>query len=331
MTARRATILKFGLALGAAVLFPSIIGFADAAALGHAQVDAGDRWRSYLTAAPPRHAVEAVALDAFDFGLPAASLNEPAGFVVAYAPLEGHDEAAGKAIAERHNLPKAVASRFAFAQPAMAPARSEPPAHDLPEAVRPGRGATIGGATPAPLFLNASITPNEAFPSSIAAPAPLVLAPSTRLSAATMLGLDEKELVRAKKCLAEAVYFEARGEPERGQYAVAQVVMNRTRSPYYPNDVCGVVYENKNKRNACQFSFACDGIPDRIFDRTAYALAQDIAEDVLVNGAYLPDIGTATHYHATYVRPHWIRDMIKEEKLGSHIFYRVRNWSEEGV
>jgi hypothetical protein len=330
MTARRATILKFGLAFGAAVLFPSIIGFADAAALGHSQANTGDRWRSYLTAAPQRQAIEAVALDAFDFGLPMNSAAEPSGFVVAYAPLEGQDVAAA-AGAERHNLPRAVASRFAFAQPTAAPLRSEPQPGDVRGAAGSGRAPTVNGATPAPLFITASVTPNEAFPSAIAPSAPLVLAPSAPISAATMLGLDEKELGRAKKCLAEAIYFEARGEPERGQYAVAQVVMNRTRSPYYPNDVCGVVYENKNKRNACQFSFACDGIPDRIFDRTSYAKAQDIAEDVLVNGAYLPDIGTATHYHATYVKPRWIRDMIKEEKLGSHIFYRVRNWSEEGV
>ena len=76
------------------------------------------------------------------------------------------------------------------------------------------------------------------------------------------------------KCLATAIYFEARGEPERGQIAVAQVVLNRLKNPAYPNTICAVVYQNKNKRNACQFSFACDGIPDRITNRTAWSVVE---------------------------------------------------------
>ncbi len=71
------------------------------------------------------------------------------------------------------------------------------------------------------------------------------------------------------KCLATAIYFEARGEPEEGQLAVAQVVLNRVKNPAYPNTICGVVYQNKTKRNRCQFSFACDGRSDRITDMTA--------------------------------------------------------------
>ena len=68
------------------------------------------------------------------------------------------------------------------------------------------------------------------------------------------------------KCLATAIYFEARGEPEHGQIAVAQVVLNRLKNPTYPNTICGVVYQNKTHRNRCQFSFACDGRPERITD-----------------------------------------------------------------
>jgi spore germination cell wall hydrolase CwlJ-like protein len=107
--------------------------------------------------------------------------------------------------------------------------------------------------------------------------------------------------------------------------------MNRTRTGYYPATVCGVVYENKSRRNSCQFSFACDGKPDRVRDPKSWTTAQRIADDVLTNGAYLPDIGTSTHYHATYVRPRWIRDMTDRHRLGTHVFYRVRNWSDEGV
>ena len=82
---------------------------------------------------------------------------------------------------------------------------------------------------------------------------------------------------KAEKCLANAVYFEARGEPVRGQIAVAQVVMNRVFSPFYPNDVCGVVYQNAHRHLACQFTFACDGIPDIVTEPDAWERAKRIA------------------------------------------------------
>ena len=76
---------------------------------------------------------------------------------------------------------------------------------------------------------------------------------------AERLGLfDDKLRAKSEKCLAEAVYFEARGEAVRGQIAVAQVVLNRAFSGYYPTTVCGVVYQNKHRHFACQFTFACD-------------------------------------------------------------------------
>ena len=75
---------------------------------------------------------------------------------------------------------------------------------------------------------------------------------------------------KQKTCLANAIYFESRSEPVAGQTAVAQVVMNRVKNPTYPNTICGVVYQNKHRRNACQFSFACDRIPDRIRSKKAW-------------------------------------------------------------
>src|SRR5436305_42680 len=83
--------------------------------------------------------------------------------------------------------------------------------------------------------------------------------------------------LKAEKCLANAVYFEARSEPVRGQIAVAQVVMNRAFSGYYPNDVCGVVYQNAHRHLACQFTFACDGIPDIVNDEESWERAKRIA------------------------------------------------------
>ena len=122
--------------------------------------------------------------------------------------------------------------------------------------------------------------------------------------------------------MATAVYFEARSEPLRGQYAVAQVVMNRVRSGAYPGDVCSVVYQNADWRDHCQFSFACDGRPETVREPQAWAVAEKVARDVIEKGAYLPDVGSATNYHATYVRPRWASSMVEEEKLGRHIFYR---------
>lgn len=129
---------------------------------------------------------------------------------------------------------------------------------------------------------------------------------------------------REQWCLATGIYFEARGESYRGQVAVAQVIMNRVEHPNYPNTICGVVYQNQHRRNACQFSFACDGIPDRINEPAAWAQAQEITQEVLNEKIYLTDVADATHYHATYVRPHWARNMVKLSQVGLHVFYRFR-------
>jgi spore germination cell wall hydrolase CwlJ-like protein len=147
-------------------------------------------------------------------------------------------------------------------------------------------------------------------------------------SPAERLGLAGKERAKSEKCLAEAVYFEARGEPERGQKAVAQVVMNRVFSGFYPENVCGVVYQNSHRRLACQFTFACDGIPDRVNEPALWAQAKHIARDTLDGKIWLPEIGKATHYHASYVHPWWVRTMRKHKKIGVHIFYRPRKWGD---
>jgi spore germination cell wall hydrolase CwlJ-like protein len=114
----------------------------------------------------------------------------------------------------------------------------------------------------------------------------------------------------------------------RGQIAVAQVVMNRVFSPFYPNDVCGVVYQNANRHLACQFTFACDGIPDVVTEPDAWARAQRIAHDMLGGKLWMPEVAKATHYHAYWVHPDWVNEMKKIYKLGVHAFYRPRNWGD---
>lgn len=130
---------------------------------------------------------------------------------------------------------------------------------------------------------------------------------------------------RQQWCMATGIYFEARGESYRGQVAVAQVIMNRVAHDNYPDTICGVVYQNQHRRNACQFSFACDGIPDRITEPAAWAKAQEITQEVLNDRIYLTEVADATHYHATYVRPHWARNMVRLSQIGLHIFYRFKD------
>lgn len=135
--------------------------------------------------------------------------------------------------------------------------------------------------------------------------------------------------LKQQRCLAEGIYFEARGESELGQAAVAQVILNRVRAPAYPDTVCGVVYQNKSWRNRCQFSFACDGIANLVISRAAWRRAVDVAWKVTEGDIWLEDVGDSTHYHANYVRPGWGKSMIRADRIGAHIFYRTRfgGWS----
>jgi spore germination cell wall hydrolase CwlJ-like protein len=148
-------------------------------------------------------------------------------------------------------------------------------------------------------------------------------------SPAERLGLlDEKSRAKSEKCLAEAVYFESRGEAVRGQMAVAQVVMNRVFSGKYPDTVCGVVYQNKYRHLACQFTFACDNNPDVIREPDMWERARKIAKATLDGQIWLPEVGKSTHYHAYWVRPSWVAEMKKMYRFGVHTFYRPRAWGD---
>jgi len=145
---------------------------------------------------------------------------------------------------------------------------------------------------------------------------------------AERLGLTGAARAKHERCLSNAIYFESRGEPERGQMAVAQVVLNRVFSGYYPDNVCGVVYQNAHRHLACQFTFACDNVRDVVTEPDAWEVAKRIARDSLDGKIWLPEIGKATHYHATYVNPWWVRTMKKHKTLGIHIFYRPTRWGD---
>ena len=124
-----------------------------------------------------------------------------------------------------------------------------------------------------------------------------------------------------QRCLAQAVYFEARSETLEGQLAVAQVVLNRVEDRRYPSSVCGVVFQNERLRNRCQFSFACDGRSDIPYEYRAWEISKRIAR-IAEDGGWLDLSGRATHYHATYADPSWRLAMHKTATHGQHLFYR---------
>lgn len=136
---------------------------------------------------------------------------------------------------------------------------------------------------------------------------------------------DEAFGKKQQECLAKAIYFEARGEPVRGQAAVAQVILNRVRNPAFPETICGVVYQNKQLKNRCQFSFACDGIEDKIGAKNLFNVAEQIAKATTSGKIWLSKVGTSTHYHADFVHPRWASVLNRVEKIGAHIFYRTNN------
>lgn len=125
---------------------------------------------------------------------------------------------------------------------------------------------------------------------------------------------------RALKCLTDAIYYEAANEPDAGQRAVAQVILNRMRHPTYPNSVCGVIYQGSERATGCQFSYSCDGSMARIPARASWLRAQRVAADALAGYVYAP-VGMATHYHATYVYPYWAPSLNFIGTIGAHRFY----------
>lgn len=126
--------------------------------------------------------------------------------------------------------------------------------------------------------------------------------------------------IRALKCLTDAIYYEAANEPDAGQRAVAQVILNRMRHPTFPNSVCGVIYQGSERATGCQFSYSCDGSMARIPARASWLRAQNVAAQALAGSVYAP-VGTATHYHATYVYPYWAPSLNFVGTIGAHRFY----------
>jgi spore germination cell wall hydrolase CwlJ-like protein len=104
--------------------------------------------------------------------------------------------------------------------------------------------------------------------------------------------------------------------------------MNRVFSPFYPNDVCGVIYQNAHRHLSCQFTFTCDGRPERVTERRSWRRAKYIAKRTLDGKTWVAEVAKSTHYHAVYVRPRWVREMKRMVRYGVHAFYRPRKWGD---
>jgi len=124
------------------------------------------------------------------------------------------------------------------------------------------------------------------------------------------------------QCLSEALYFEARGESVRGQFAVAEVILNRVASSSFPNTVCGVIHQGTGKKYQCQFTYNCDGYAEKVSEPQAYDRVSKVAR-IALDGT--PDSLTsgATHYHTHAVSPRWSRQFTRTASIGSHYFYRM--------
>lgn len=123
------------------------------------------------------------------------------------------------------------------------------------------------------------------------------------------------------RCLSEALYFEARGETVKGLFAVAEVIRNRVKSKRFPNSYCGVINQGTGKKFRCQFSYTCDGIPEKVSEPRAYARVAKVARAAM-DGLASPLTDGATFYHTTAVRPSWARVFSRTAHIGDHYFYR---------
>lgn len=123
------------------------------------------------------------------------------------------------------------------------------------------------------------------------------------------------------ECLTQALYFEARGESVRGQFAVAEVILNRVDSSLFPNTACKVINQGTGRKFACQFTFTCDGHPEVIREKAAHHRMGKIAK-LMLEGAPRDLTDGATYYHTKAVNPRWARKFARTTTIGVHHFYR---------
>ena len=147
--------------------------------------------------------------------------------------------------------------------------------------------------------------------------------PITNPTARALTGLTApQDRTRALSCLTAAIYYEAASEPDDGQRAVAQVVLNRMAHPAFPKTVCGVVFQGSERATGCQFTFTCDGALARPPSRYFWDRAEKVARAALSGYVFAP-VGLATHYHTFAVHPYWADSLTFLGQIGAHRFYRM--------
>jgi spore germination cell wall hydrolase CwlJ-like protein len=182
--------------------------------------------------------------------------------------------------------------------------------------------ATFAPETEADAMLLEPVSATDA--AAINAAIPISTGPNPGAAPFLLRSASISDRVRSVQCLAEAIYYEARSESEEGQRAVAQVVLNRLRSPAYPGSVCGVVYQGPMRAGGgCQFTFTCDGSLRIAPSGPGWDQARRIAAAALSGSVYAP-VGYATHYHTQQVVPTWAYKLVKANVVGSHSFYRMQ-------
>jgi spore germination cell wall hydrolase CwlJ-like protein len=147
----------------------------------------------------------------------------------------------------------------------------------------------------------------------------LLLLPATALA---------QDAVTQQRCLAEAIYYEARSEGWKGMVAVGVVIQNRVAHRKYPDTICEVVkqgryWQGNPIRDKCQFSYYCDGKPERPAEKEAWITAREIAQLLLISRLEIEIAGleNATHYHSTSVTPFWSKVLERCLQIGDHVFY----------
>jgi len=273
---------------------------------------------------------------------PSATVAIPSDFAIP-APTMASFERDASPVAELAAARKQDAVELAMEQPAiLAKASAADMARQAQDLLQKSRDELAANPPPPAASgvmqlasVDPSVMPQTAAPQpavmQISLPAHIAVLPPPApgvppLSPAQRLHLEGKERAKAERCLADAIYFEARDQPYIGQVAVAQVVINRVFSGVYPHDVCGVIYQNASHHLACQFTFACDGKRKTINEFGSWARARRIARETLDGQLYVQAVATSTHYHATYVHPNWVHEMHRFAREGIHLFYRPIAW-----
>ena len=218
----------------------------------------------------------------------------------------------------------------AFAAPGAVPTILIGDAGRSPVTIAPMPFETAGNSFPGSAFYYLAANDEGAAPASglgvgihsDADPAITLLDPLAGPAARAMrIDSSGTDRSRAEYCLTAAIYYEAATEPDAGQRAVAQVVLNRVAHRSYPGTVCGVVYQGSERSTGCQFSFTCDGSLARVPSRLFWERAAQVARTALAGYVYAP-IGLATHYHTIAVNPYWAPSLAYLGTIGAHRFYR---------